>query len=338
MLNYGKIKFLKKAISIILILILIIIIIIYFNTTNNDKRMKSEVLIAKMEKMETKVMENSSLGNTYYISSQGGATEGTDINKPMSLEEANKRTFYSNDKILFKSGEKFFGPVKFKIKAEDEQMVYIGKYGDGEKPIISGATTILNSNAWEKQDELYRLDLLDNSNKSGLGVYGSEPYNIGFIETEDGQIFADRKRTKEDLKEEMDFFCDEKYLYVKCTDNPNSKYGQLKTVAKNNLMLIHSNTIITDLNIQDTGAHGMVKNETLVKNVYIHDCIIQNIGGSLLNNDFTRYGNGIEFYNGNIENILIENNIFRNIYDTAFTMQGTSGYWENIFVKENIFI
>ena len=334
-MNYGKIKFLKRLTVIILIFIIIILAI--YLKSNNEKHIKSEVLIAQMNNIETETLSNES-GNTYYISAQGGATEGTDINNPMSLAEANKKTFYSNDKILFKSGEEFFGPVKFKIYAEDGQMAYIGKYGEGEKPIISGATTILSTDAWVEEDGLYKLDLSDDSNKSGLGVYGSEPYNIGFIETEDGQIFGNRQRTKEDLEEEMDFACDGKYLYVKCSDNPSEKYGKLKTVAKNNLMLVHSNTIIADLNIRDTGAHGMVKNENLVKNVYIHDCIIQNIGGSILNDDFTRYGNGIEFYNGDIENILIQNNVFKNIYDTAFTMQGTSGYWENIFIKDNIFI
>ena len=182
------------------------------------------------------------------------------------------------------------------------------------------------------------MDLLDNSILSGFGTLGVEPYNVGFIRTQEGKIFGTRKATKEELVDEMDFACDERYLYVKCTDNPSVKYGQLKTVTRNDLVVVYSNTIIADLDIKDTGAHGIVKKDSEVKNVYIHDCIIQNIGGSVLKDDLVRYGNGIEFYSGNIENILIQNNIFRNIYDVSFTCQGNTGYWKNIDVSNNIFI
>lgn len=336
-MHYGRVKFLKKLTIILLLLVMISTFIIYIISKNNEIN-QSKILVAKMENMESKILSDES-GNTYYISSKGGATEGTDINNPMSLTEANKRTFYSNDKILFKCGEEFFGTIKFKIEAKDGKMAYVGSYGEGNKPIISGANTILSANAWQKEDNgIYKLDLLDNSILSGFGTLGVEPYNVGFIRTQEGKIFGTRKATKEELVDEMDFACDERYLYVKCTDNPSVKYGQLKTVTRNDLVVVYSNTIIADLDIKDTGAHGIVKKDSEVKNVYIHDCIIQNIGGSVLKDDLVRYGNGIEFYSGNIENILIQNNIFRNIYDVSFTCQGNTGYWKNIDVSNNIFI
>lgn len=336
-MHYGRIKFFKKL-AIMLLLLTIIITYIIYRVSKNSEISESKIWVSKMKNMESEVLADEA-GNTYYISSKGGATEGTDINNPMSLTEANKRTFYGNDKILFKCGEEFFGTIKFKIDAEDGEMVYIGSYGEGDKPIISGANTILSANAWQKEDNgLYRMDMLDSSIVSGFGTLGIEPYNVGFIRTEEGKIFGNRKATKEELINEMDFACDERYLYVKCTDNPSVKYGQLKTVARNDLVVVYSNTIVTNLDIKDTGAHGIVKKDSEVKNVYIHDCIIQNIGGSVLSGDLVRYGNGIEFYNGNIENIVVQNNIFRNIYDVSFTCQGNTGYWKNIEISNNIFI
>lgn len=57
----------------------------------------------------------------------------------MSLETANKKIFYSNDTILFKRGDIFYGYANFEIKGLDDSICYIGAYGEGDLPIISGA-------------------------------------------------------------------------------------------------------------------------------------------------------------------------------------------------------
>lgn len=331
-----------KLFKCIPIFILVIIPLIYYNilmssVKQDDIKQKSMIEVAKIKNFETQILSGET-GNTYYISATGTSTEGTDINDPMSLATANKKTFYGNEKILFKRGDIFYGTIQFKVEAEDGTMAYIGSYGEGEKPIISGAATIINKDAWQEEGELYKIDISNSSNLSGFKSGGYEPYNIGFIRTEEGRIFGNRKASKDQLLNDMDFYCNGTFLYVKCEQNPNEKYGQLKIVARNDLVVVYTNTIVDGLNIQDTGAHGIVKKSDKIKNVYIHDCIIQNIGGSVLKEELVRYGNGIEFYNGTVENALIENNMFRNIYDVGFTMQGTSGYWENIVVRNNIFI
>ena len=45
--------------------------------------------------------------HTYYVSSTGTSSSGTDIADPMSLEEANKKTYISVDTILFNRGDTF---------------------------------------------------------------------------------------------------------------------------------------------------------------------------------------------------------------------------------------
>lgn len=275
-------------------------------------------------------------GHTYYVSANGTSKDGTDINKPMSLQEANTKTFSSNDKVLFKSGDIFYGVINFNVNASDGSPLYIGSYGNGQKPILSGSRILVNLNAWKSENGLYKLDLSNASSFSGISNWN---YNIGFIEDENGNIYGARKNSIDSLKNDNDFYCSENFLYLKSSVHPRVSLGKIKLVSNINLVSLSSNTNLENLNIQNTGAHGIVKKTPTVKNVTIKDCIIQNIGGSVLTeNDFTRYGNGIEFNRGDVENILIEGNIIRNVYDTAFTLQGTIGYWKNITVSKNIFI
>ena len=334
-INKKKVTF--RFFPFITILLVISFIFIYRDGNVDIYEQK----ISHMKQMNEKLSSTDYEGSkVYYVSADGKSTDGTDINNPMSLEEANKKTYYGNQKVLFKRGDIFYGTVSFKVEATEDEMFYIGTYGEGEKPIISGANILINTNAWELDSEgIYKLDLSNESNFEGIGILGSQSYNIGFITDENENIYPNRKKTKEKLQNENDFYCEDTYLYIKSDSNPSDKFGKIKLVAKNDLLKISSNTILDGLNLQYTGGHGISKKESNLKNIYIHNCVIKNIGGSvLIPSTFTRYGNGIEFYECNAENILISNNILANIYDAAFTMQGGTGKWSNVDVNNNIFI
>ena len=187
---------------------------------------------------------------------------------------------------------------------------------------------------------MYKIDLSNYNNFEGIGKTYWEPYNIGFIADDTGNIYGNRKESKIEITNEYDYYCEGNYLYIKCSRNPTEKLGKIKFVSRNNLVSISSNTILENLDIQYTGAHGIVNKNDELKNVYIKNCIIQNIGGSVQNiNTSTRYGNGIEFWN-QAENTLVENCIIRNIYDAGYTVQGntTNTGFENNICKNNIFI
>lgn len=121
--------------------------------------------------------------------------------------------------------------------------------------------------------------------------------------------------------------------------NPYEELGNLKAVVKSNLMILHSNMEIDNIGFSYCGGHGLVGSDDSEENIKINNCIIENIGGSYLHkNGDTRFGNGIEFYGCNAKNILVKDNIFRNIYDVGFTVQGAKGSGNNIDVCNNIFI
>ena len=322
---------------------LILLLIISFFIVQGENNVS--VYQHKIEKMQQFDDELSTTEDTkfktYYVSEDGTSTDGTDINNPMSLKEANKKTYYGNEKVLFECGDTFYGTINFKVEASEDEMFYIGSYGEGEKPIISGANILINRDAWELEEEgIYKLDLSDYSNFDGIGKTYWEPYNIGFIADEQGKIYGNRKSSLDELSSEYDFCCEDNYIYIKCNTNPTDKLGKIKFAPRVNLVNLSSNTILNGINVQYTGALGIIKKTDEIKNIYIKDCIIQNIGGSVQNKEkFTRYGNGIEFWN-QAENTLVENCIIRNTYDAGYSVQGntTSTGFVNNVCGNNIFI
>ena len=277
--------------------------------------------------------------NVYYVSSEGTSEDGTSINNPMSLEKAKTKTYHANDKILLKSGDVFYDTIEFKADIKDGETFYIGSYGEGTKPIITTSKTLTNPGAWIIEgNNIYRLDISNNSNFAGRLTQNN---NIGFFKDEQGNIYGMRKKDKSLLKSEGDFYCEGNYLYLYSNDHPANKYGKITLAVNASVVRLVDGMMIENLIIQDTGGHGIQRKDGLksLKNIYINNCVIQNIGGSVLREaDFLRYGNGIEFYDTDAENITIENNIIRNTYDVAFTCQGDRGSGKNIELKNNIFI
>ena len=196
-----KIKFRRLILAINIGIVLLLIIIIIKNLKYSKKKIEYEQKIANLQQAGINFSENIENEDkeikTYYVSADGISNDGTDINNPMSLNEANKKTYYGNEKVLFKRGDTFYGVINFNVEATEEKMFYIGTYGEGEeKPIISGANILVNSNAWLYDEEnLYKIDLSNYSNFYGIGRTYWEPYNIGFLEDENGNIYARRVGT-----------------------------------------------------------------------------------------------------------------------------------------------
>ncbi len=292
------------------------------------------------EIISEKIVEKKQ-GTTYYVSSQGTSSDGTDITSPMSLSKAKTKKYGSNDRILLKCGDTFYEQVAFNIEAEDNQYCLISSYGDGEMPVIDMSKIVSNANLCETYSNgIYKIDL---SNKNNFDGYVGDNYkscNIGFFTDSQENIFGNRKKNLNELKDEYDFYCDENSIYIKSVENPIEKLGTLKFAIDVGALRASSNTIYENLKITNTGVHGISRNTSNLKNCTVRNCVIENIGGSVYNKEtFTRYGNGIEFWN-EAENTLVEKCIIKNTYDAAYTIQGntsTIGFKNNI-CRENIFI
>lgn len=128
-------------------------------------------------------------------------------------------------------------------------------------------------------------------------------------------------------------------MYIKANKNPYLIYGKMKLATKKNLIEISSNVELENIHLQGSSAHGIVKKTYTIENVFVHNCVIEKIGGAwqhgFSNENKVRYGNGIEFWCG-ASNIFLENNVISDIYDAGITFQGDDKKFYNIIAKENI--
>lgn len=302
--------------------------------------------------------------NTYYISTDGISENGLSEYTPMSMDTAKTKIYSAKDRILFKRGDTFYNNIDFSvsedIKKNQDEIVKIANYGEGNLPLplISAIKKAdINSTnywTWEEQNKLYKIDL---SQLIGFNTSNDEWnnfYNIGFIEciknNEHNKLYS-VKQSLEELNEDGEFYCNaeyvddtikyryEKYLYIKASNGSKDKapteiFGDMIFAGNVALISIRDNVEISGLNLKYTGGHAIKVNN----NIYIHDNVIDNVGGSLLStNPRVRYGNGIELFNSG-SNTIVEKNIIRNVYDVAFTMQGQTEPWKNVKVINNIFV
>lgn len=283
------------------------------------------------------------MNKIYYVSANGGNTDGTDINNPMSLAAAIEKVYTDGDCVLLRSGDTFKAPIHFKTDVSDhsaQKRVKVSSYGEGEPPILTATTTITDPSEFVMvEPNVWKLDLCksDEDNPDVLN-------NAGFLIDANDKVYYHYSNSYKALKNDLNYFFDGKVLFVYCEQNPVDRLGGSISVAhKRDILFMYSDTEYCGLQFKYSGAHAMVKGHTTtVENIYIHHNVIDFMGGSVL--DFyddgspRRYGNGIEFFSGGTRDVLIEDNIVRNVYDTAFTMQGSINDWRDVTVRNNVFV
>ncbi len=145
---------------------------------------------------------------------------------------------------------------------------------------------------------------------------------------------------RESLKNQGDFFHDpaDKRLYFYSERNPAAIYSMMEAARKRIIVRFGStrHAVVDGFTIAYSGAHGA--NGSGCRHGIIRNCDFLWIGGSHLytrNDRPTRYGNGVEFWNG-CENMTVENNYFEEVYDTAMTNQGPEpGLVRNMVWRNN---
>ena len=90
------------------------------------------------------IFSKSILAETiYYVSSSFGDDKNDGVSKETawsSLEKVNASTFEAGDKILFKSGDEFFGSLIINSSGQPGSPISFSSYGDQDLPIIDAAT------------------------------------------------------------------------------------------------------------------------------------------------------------------------------------------------------
>ena len=174
----------------------------------------------------------------------------------------------------------------------------------------------------------------------------SYPYSdAGIVVFNNGESWGYKKfgnNAMNQLQKDGDYYHNGSVLYLYSSENPAKKYDSIEIGSNVDLFKVQGKSIgstdvyIDNISFKYTGAFGVRAQKA--DGLYITNCEFGWIGGSLQEGNI-RYGNGIEFWDGQ-KNVTVENNWFYQIYDSGFTFQGNSSsnkYYKNIICNNNLF-
>ena len=255
---------------------------------------------------------------TYYVD----PVNGNDNNNGKSEDKAiktisklNTMPLLSGSVVLFKRGCTFRTTEALKLHSG----VKYGTYGIGAKPIVSGSAKNYATANW--------------MNVGGnIWKISNVPGEAGVVTFDSDTAIGVRKYSTNSLRINGDYFHDYKNshdLYLYSTVNPSQGFKDIEigtlnygmtSIWLNNNKYAKSNITISNIGIKYIGIHGI--NLSYCTDVTITGCELEYIGGADAREN-VRYGNAIQVWNRG-SYIIVEKCYFNQIFDAAFTVQGTS--------------
>jgi len=263
--------------------------------------------------------------NTYYFDSVNGkdSNKGTSVSAPFqSLDKLNALILKEGDKIYIKAGSEYRGALNCKSG------VTYSSYGEGEKPTFMPSINASSKDKWAatKYENVWKFKTLM------IKDAGNIIFNQGEI---CGIKIADEIKGYEglvsELKNDLEFVHYNGYVYLYSATNPALRFSSIEIAYYIDGINLADGVTLDGIRVLYAGAHGMqAKNED---NITINNCEVGFCGGSLHKNG-SRYGNGIEFWNGGT-NLTVTNCYVHDIYDAGLTFQGDSGSFINVNFSNN---
>ena len=257
----------------------------------------------------------------YYIDFFNGSDECDGLSPESAKKTQSAIELCAGDTVLFKRGTLFRGKLNI-VAGEENSPICYGAYGEGSEPIFCGSADVSKTSLWRLTDRENVWECIAEIN----GDVG----NFVF----DGECSATFRWNEQELSAQGDFF-DSRFadgeqrrrnyskqrVLLYSTKNPAEYYKSIECVSYATRVLgsLRSNVIIEDICFMNSGVHALAG---AGKNVTVRRCRFENIGGCAWNSDLhIRFGNGVEFWNYG-ENVLVENCVFKNVYDSCVTHQG----------------
>lgn len=258
----------------------------------------------------------------WYVSNNGDDNaSGDSPDTPWLTIQAHTDKLEYGDAVLFERGGVFRGGISC------VSGVFYGAYGSGDKPCIYVSRMNYAKADWEKVSEnLWRTEIEENS-------------DIGIMVFNHGEALGFKKKTLDDVKNHLDFYCEGNYVWLCHNQLPAEAWKSIEMGDLVHIFYMGSGTHdVTIENITMKYGGGMaVQGSDNVKNITVRNCEIGWIGGSYLPNykdGKVRYGNGIEFWKG-CENILVENCWIYQIYDSGLSHQGHGDFVQKDIIFRN---
>lgn len=267
-------------------------------------------------------------GTVYYVSASLGndANSGTSQDKPLkTIGKVNTLKLNDGDKVLFKCGDLWRGEV---LKAPKAYVTY-SSYGEGEKPTFYGSYENYTGEEkwlptkWENVWVLYKK----------IGDVGTFVLNDDKLVTRK-ETMTTPDKLDGDREHCINYNTNEVFFYSD-KGNPGKVYSSIEAITSQRLINLQTGNTVENIKLKyaNYGVQCWTGSDVTVRNMDISW-----IGGC---GDEIRMGNAIEFWS-NLDNIVIENNVISDCYDTGITCQ-YSGYdgeskdivMSNIYVRNN---
>ncbi len=125
---------------------------------------------------------------TYYFSSSGSDNNtGTSLSSPFqTIAKLNSLTLNAGDNVLFNRGDIFYGIISLHNSGSAGSPITFSAYGTGNKPIITGFTTIsswtnLGANIWESSNTISSLSYTNMVVVNGINTPMGRYPNTGYF-------------------------------------------------------------------------------------------------------------------------------------------------------------
>jgi hypothetical protein len=282
----------------------------------------------------------------YYVSNAGSDTNNG--RSPgaawASIAKVNAATFNPGDMVLFRRNDEFFGKLTIPgVRSVQDKKVTVGAYGSGRLPKLS-RYKVLTSTSWVAHAaNIWKIDLSDLTKFTGDREVGLQGVNVGFLRVA-GAIKGVKRWSVDTLAADWEFYSDEaQWLYVYSATNPGQRATDIRAAIGQRIVdYVGGGNGIRYINLDLVGCGGHAINGSL-KDVEVKGCWIHELGGGRLDGfatPNTRYGNGVEFWNGSARSDVVGNFIW-DVYDVGVTMQGNectpATGWSDIWFRQNVF-
>jgi hypothetical protein len=285
------------------------------------------------------------MGQTYYIDPHDGSDTNRGLTQAEPFKTCAHRTFLPGDTILFKRGSVFREMLSTCNGSEHGPVTY-GAYGQGSKPVFLGSISSNDPHKWiQDQPSIWRY----------TGIFPSEVCNLVFNE---GESCGHLRWNVKDLKKQGQWHYtaigvstvtqgsiqasqfEHGVLYLFSSQNPAKFYSNIECVLWGQRRLVSGQryVVLEDLAFRNSGVHGF--QDCRVDHIMIRRCDFEFIGGAVWSRDRRiRFGNAIEFWDG-ARDCVVEDCIFKNIYDSGVTHQGgqESDVPERVYFRNNLFV
>jgi hypothetical protein len=285
-------------------------------------------------------------GRTFFVSPVGNDNAVGSMAMPWrTIDSVNRRvadgTLRDGDSVLFRSGAVFYGKIRLAWPDSSPALFTVGAYGGGPgvtRPVISSYKILDVVRGWRLTGvQEWASDLSSAAvavtHHGYSGAQGGAD-NIGFLRV-DGVVKGRRVSARTGLAQQWDFCCVGTTLYVRSAKNPTEMATDLRAACGETCIEITDGLRIVGLRFEGGGGHGA---QGTASHVRITDNEFCELGGSLLDPS-ARYGNGVEIWIGSSD-VVVERNVFHDIYDVALTMQGSQDSdvigWNAISFRENL--